>query len=113
MNQIVLLVTDVLAIVLLVFAAWEPRLLPPDRQQVLVVRTAFADERALIAQLEGLVGARVHRVTVQGVDMVNDTTWVDVRFEVDRQPRTTSFDSVGSREALDGQPAYRPAPVQR
>jgi hypothetical protein len=28
----------------------------------------------------------VHQVTVQRVDLVNDTTWVDVRFEHDRQP---------------------------
>ena len=56
------------------------------------------------------MSARVHQVTVQRVDLVNDTTWVDVRFEVDRRPRTTSLDAAGSRAEFDRLPAS--APVQ-
>src|SRR4051794_25455152 len=74
-------------IVAVVFVADHPRLLSRYRQQVMVLDAAFPDERALLAHLEGLLGARVHQVTVQRVDMVNDTTWVDVRFEQPHSPR--------------------------
>jgi Domain of unknown function (DUF4956) len=67
------------------YAAGHPRLLRRYRQQVMVLDAAFTDEGALTAHLEGLLGARVHQVTVQRVDLVNDTTWVDVRFEVARR----------------------------
>jgi hypothetical protein len=73
-------------IVAVIYAAGHPRLLRRYRQQLMVLDTAFTDERALIAHLEGLLSARVHQVTVQRVDLVDDTTWVDVRFEHDRQP---------------------------
>ena len=68
------------------YAAGHRRLLRRHRRQVMVLDTAFTDEQRLSAHLEGLLGARVHQVTVQRVDLVNDTTWVDVRFEVDRSP---------------------------
>jgi len=100
-------------IVAVLYAAGHPRLLRRYRQQVMVLDSAFTDEQRLIAHLESLLGARVHQVTVQRVDLVNDTTWVDVRFEVDRQPRTAPLDAAGTRETFDGLPASRPAPVQR
>src|SRR3954471_12363111 len=59
-----------------VYAAGHPRLLRRYRQQVIVLDTAFTDEATLVAHLESLLGARVHQVTVQRVDLVNDTTWV-------------------------------------
>jgi ABC-type branched-subunit amino acid transport system permease subunit len=65
-----------------VYAAGHPRLLRRYRQQVIVLDTAFTDEVTLVAHLESLLAARVHQVTVQRVDLVNDTTWVDVRFEL-------------------------------
>jgi hypothetical protein len=40
------------------------------------------DERLLIARLEGLLGARVHRVKVRRVDLVEATTTVEVRYEL-------------------------------
>ena len=40
---------------------------------------AYTDERALVAQLEQLLGARVHRVKVRRVDLVEATTTVEVR----------------------------------
>lgn len=73
-------------VVAVVFCADHPRLMARYRQQLLVLDAAFPDERALVAHLEGLLAARVHRVTVQRLDMVNDTTWVDVRFETPRSP---------------------------
>ncbi|QCB93909.1 DUF4956 domain-containing protein [Cellulomonas shaoxiangyii] len=65
-----------------VLAADHPRLLQRHRRQELVLDGAHVDEVALVARLEGLLGARVHTVSVQRVDLVDDTTWVDVRYEV-------------------------------
>jgi hypothetical protein len=93
-------------VVAAVFVAGHPRLLSRYRQQLMVVDTAFPDEGALIAHLEGLLGARVHRVTVQRVDMVNDTTWVDVRFEV---PRAPAGRSPAATALLADGPVPRPA----
>jgi hypothetical protein len=56
------------------------RLFRSYRHQVLVLDSAVTDQVALVAQLEQLLGARVHSATVQRVDLVNDTTVVDVRY---------------------------------
>ena len=68
------------------YLADHPRLLRRSRQQLMVLDRAFTDEAALRAHLEGLLAARVHRLTVQRVDLVNDTTLVDVRFELPAGP---------------------------
>ena len=48
---------------------------------------AFPDEGALIAHLEQLLpGARVHRVVVQRLDLVNDTTVVEARYQLPQRP---------------------------
>ena len=96
-------------IVGVMYVAGHPRLLRRYRQQVMVLDSAFTDEHRLTAHLEGLLGARVHQVTVQRVDLVNDTTWVDVRFEVDRS-RATALDD--DFRAV-GRPQHRAAPVHR
>lgn len=59
------------------------RLLGRYRSQRMNLDRAFTDERALTEHLEQLLAAKIHRITVRRVDLVNDTTDVDVRFEVD------------------------------
>lgn len=100
-------------VVVVMYGAGHPRLLRRHRRQVMVLDTAFADEQRLTAHLEGMLGARVHQVTVQRVDLVNDTTWVDVRFEVPRGPRP-SFDPAAAELAapFDGERLPGAAPVQ-
>jgi hypothetical protein len=72
-----------MALVVAVMAvADSPRLLRRYRSEVVVIDRAIVDETALIAHLEGLLGARVHAVSVQRLDLVNDTTSVEVRFEL-------------------------------
>jgi hypothetical protein len=73
-------------IVGVLYLAGHPRLLRRYRQQVMVLDSAFTDEQQLTRYLEEVLGGRVHDVTVQRVDLVNDTTVVDVRFEVPRAP---------------------------
>jgi hypothetical protein len=74
-------------VVLALLVGDHPRLLSRYRQQVVVVDRAFGDHAALVAHLEQLLGARVHSATVQRLDLVDDTTVVDVRFaELPRTP---------------------------
>jgi len=58
-----------------------PRLLRRHSRHELVLDGAVTDRVVLVARLEQLLGARVHAVHVQRLDLVNDTTAVDVRFE--------------------------------
>ena len=64
-----------------------PRLLRGYRHQVVVVDRAFGDHAALVAHLEQLLGGRVHSATVQRLDLVDDTTVVDVRYAERPGPR--------------------------
>jgi hypothetical protein len=73
---------------LVIFVGDNPRLLRRYRQQVIVLDRAIPDETALIAHLEGLLGARVHGVTVQQLDLVDDTTTVDVKYQLAGTPLT-------------------------
>ena len=73
-------------VVAVLYVAGHPRLLRRYRQHAVLLDRAFTDETALTAHLEGLLGARVHQVTVQRVDLVNDTTLVDVRYQAAAEP---------------------------
>ncbi len=64
-----------------------PDLFPRFRNQVVNLDAAYTDETALVMRLESLLNARVHQVTVRKVDLVNDTTSVDVRYELPKVDR--------------------------
>ena len=59
-----------------------------NRHQVILLDRAFPDETALSAHLERTLGAHVRALEVQRLDLVNDTTLVDVRFQLLRAPHT-------------------------
>lgn len=59
-----------------------PALFGRYRSQIVNLDEAYTDETALIMRLETLLNAKVHRATVRKVDLVNDTTSVDVRYEL-------------------------------
>ncbi|MFU8945370.1 DUF4956 domain-containing protein [Mycetocola zhadangensis] len=89
MSATVTVVTvGLMALVLVViFVGDMPGLLRRYRQQVVVLDRAMPVESELISHLEDLLGARVHGVTVQRLDLVDDTTIVDVRYQLtDRAP---------------------------
>jgi len=69
-------------ILLVIFIGDHPRMFRRYRHQVVVLDQAFPDENALIAHLEQMLGARVHRVIVQRLDLVNDTTTVEARYQL-------------------------------
>ena len=67
-------------ILVVIFVGDHPRVLHGYRRQVMVLDCAVTDHVALVAHLEQLLGARVHSAGVERVDLVNDTTIVDVRY---------------------------------
>lgn len=69
-------------ILVVMFLGDHPRLLRHYRHQIMVLDSAVTDQVALVAQLEQLLGARVHAATVQRLDLVNETTIVDVRYSL-------------------------------
>lgn len=64
-----------------------PRLFRSYQRQVIVLDNAVIDRVALIAQLERILGARVHKATVERVDLVNETTVVEVRYSYSQKAR--------------------------
>ena len=67
-------------ILTVMFVGDHPRLLRGYRHQVLVLDSAVASQVALVARLEQVLGARVYSASVQRLDLVNDTTVVEVRY---------------------------------
>jgi hypothetical protein len=73
-------------IVVGLYVADHPRLLHGYRQQVVVLDRAMPDEAQLRAHLSALLGATVTNVTVRRLDLVNDSTAVDVRYRIQPTP---------------------------
>ncbi|XVU29757.1 DUF4956 domain-containing protein [Actinoplanes sp. CA-054009] len=68
-------------IVATLFVGDHPRLFSRYRQQTVQLDTAHTDEGALREHLETLLGgARVVNLSVRHLDLVNDTTLVEVRY---------------------------------
>ena len=87
-------------IVAALFLGDHPRLLPGARTQVIHLDRAFLDETALTAHLERLLGARVRRAEVRRLDLVGDTTLVEVSFDA-------------ARTSTPSSPRREPAPAGR
>ena len=70
-----------MGLILVVMAAVEmmPRL-GRYRQQIVVLDSAVTDETELVARLEQLLGAKVYSARPQRIDLINDSTVVDVRY---------------------------------
>ena len=65
-----------------IYVADHPRLLPNSRSQTIIIDRAIADESELRDHLEAMLGADVRAVTVTRLDLVNDSTWVEVRYRL-------------------------------
>ncbi|HEY3437638.1 MAG TPA: DUF4956 domain-containing protein [Actinotalea sp.] len=89
-----LTLTLMAAIVAVLHVGDHPRVLAGRRSQVMVLDRALVDERSLRDHLEGLIGVPVDRVTVLKVDLVLETTQVDVRYRLSgRAPGRDSWPS--------------------
>ena len=60
-----------------------PRLLDRYRTQHLTLDRAWLDESSLDSYLADLLEGDVQRVSIKRVDLVNDTTQVEVRYRLD------------------------------
>jgi hypothetical protein len=69
-------------LVAVMFVADHVRVHARYRQQVVVLDTACTDEDELTRRLGTLLGAEVCRLVVNKVDLVRDTTTVDVRYRL-------------------------------
>ncbi|WP_108666150.1 DUF4956 domain-containing protein [Euzebya rosea] len=97
-------VTPVLmgAIVVALWVGDHPRLFAGSRHQVVTLDAAYTDEAAMVARLESLLGGSVTKLKVKNVDLVRDSTVVDVRYTLDTAtPRAWTEDrldvTVGGR----------------
>lgn len=82
-------VGGLIALVLVVmWVADHPALLSRSRHQIVRLDRAVSDESELRAELGARLGATITSITVQELDLVDDTTTVDVRFRMDRAPRS-------------------------
>jgi hypothetical protein len=70
------------AIVASLFIVDHPRLFQGYRNQMVTLDSALTDEAELTARLETLLGGDVVKMKVKRVDLVNDTTVVDVRYKL-------------------------------
>lgn len=91
------------ALLVAIYVGDHPRLFTGYRVQSITLDAAYTDEAELVRRLEHMLGARVHRVTVRRVDLVNDTTNVEVRFEILDQDAAPP--AGGAHELLPG--SYR------
>lgn len=73
-------------LVLVMYVADHPRLLPRARRQLLTLDAAIADEAALRAHIETRLGLEVRHLIVQELDFVRDLTIVDLRYRVVDHP---------------------------
>jgi uncharacterized protein DUF4956 len=64
------------------FVGDHPRLFARYRVQTVTLDAAHTDEEELIRRLETLLAARVHRIKVRRVDLVEATTTVEVRYSL-------------------------------
>lgn len=72
-------------IVLVLAVMWvadHPRLLHRHRQQVMRLDRAITDEHELKRELESRLGGQVTAFSVQQLDLINDSTLVDVRYRL-------------------------------
>ena len=81
-------------ILVVIYLGDHPRLFRSYRRQIMVIDSAITDEVVLIAKLEQALGARVHKVAIERVDLVTETTVVEVRYS-----HRTRTPAAGSREA--------------
>lgn len=75
------------AVVIALFVGDHPWLFRDARDLVLTLDSAYTDENELRSHIEGLLDCRVLRLKVRRINLVNDTTVVDVRYSVN--PRRT------------------------
>lgn len=93
---------------LIVVSLWigdHPSVLPRYRLQQVVLDRAIGNDSELTAELQRLLGGKVHSFTVQLLDMVNDKTTVEVRFKVPLAVDSPDIAGSAGRDAASSTPS--------
>ena len=78
-----IIVTILMALILAsLWVGDHPALMRRNRNQVVTLDRAISDENELITELEDLLGAHVRSVDLKCLDLVNDTTIVEVHYRL-------------------------------
>ena len=64
-----------------------PALMRRNRNQTVTIDRAISDEDELVGELEDLLGATVRNVDLKSLDLVNDTTIVEVHYRLHHRSR--------------------------
>ena len=113
-----IIVTILMALILAsLWVGDHPALMRRNRNQVVTLDRAISDENELITELEDLLGAHVRSVDLKSLDLVNDTTIVEVHYRVrprSRAARTTQPPAaqLQQEETQQGPHLVREAPPQ-
>jgi hypothetical protein len=70
------------ALLLAIFVGDHPQLFANYRVQTITLDEAIPEEWRLIARIEAITGSRVRGMAVRRLDLVNDTTVVEVRLQL-------------------------------
>lgn len=80
-----------MALILVVMAVVDhQRLLRRHEHQIVVLDAAVTDRRELVQRLEELLGGTVRSARLQRIDLINDSTVVDVRYTAGRDRRANA-----------------------
>ena len=85
------LIIVAILMVLILASLWvgdHPALMRYNRNQTVVIDRAISNEDELILELEDLFGAQIRSVDLKSLDLVNDTTIVEVHYRLRRRART-------------------------
>ena len=94
-----------------------PALMRRNRNQVVTLDRAISDENELITELEDLLGAHVRSVDLKSLDLVNDTTIVEVHYRLRprsraARPAQQPATQVQQEKVVQGPHLVREAPPQ-
>ena len=89
-----------------------PALMRRNRNQVVTLDRAISDENELITELEDLLGAQVRSVDLKSLDLVNDTTIVEVHYRLRPRSRTVETAQPQVSQAHQGDASQGPHLVQ-
>ena len=85
------LIIVAILMILILASLWvgdHPALMRYNRNQTVTIDRAISNEDELILELEDLLGAQIRSVDLKNLDLVNDTTIVEVHYQLRRRART-------------------------
>ena len=72
------------AILCAMFIGDHPQLFADSRSKTLTLDRAYVDEKELSKRLESLINGEILRINVRRVDLINDSTVVNVRYKLNQ-----------------------------